>query len=511
MIDIYFELKNLVDYAVRKELIDEEDRVYAMNGLLEVLGEDYLVESPEETREEPVEDILNRIRIWAVENGKVENDSNDLLDLLDTRIMGVFVSKPSEFRRRFQLKYEESPKAATDFYYSFAKHTNYIREQRVEKDVKWTYESPYGPLDMTINLSKPEKDPRAIALASKGIFEGQEKYPKCLLCKENEGYAGRIDHPARQNHRIIPVTLGGESWYMQYSPYVYYNEHCIVFKGDHDPMKITPLTIRRLLDFVKQYPHYIIGSNADLPIVGGSILTHDHFQGGNYDFAMAKAKEYDEVDLDRLGIKACKVLWPMSVIRLKGEDTDKLVEASAILMDVWKNYSDPSVGILSHTKEEEHNTITPITRFRDGLYEVDLILRNNRKDEDHPFGIFHSHDQYHHIKRENIGLIECMGLAVLPSRLRTEMGEMKNLILNNRLDEIFASESLRKHGEFAKKIMEENPGAEASQLEETIYAEIGKVFMNVLENCGVFKADDEGKNAFEKCVEVMYERIQGKV
>lgn len=508
MIDIYFELKNLVEYAIRKELIEEDDRVFAMNGLLEALGEDYLHESTEECTEEPVEDILNRIRTWAVDNRKVENDSNELLDLLDTKIMGIFISKPSEFRKKYWAKYSESPKTATDFYYGFAKDTNYIREQRVEKDVKWTYDSPYGPLDMTINLSKPEKDPRAIALASKGIFEGQEKYPKCLLCKENEGYAGRIDHPARQNHRIIPVTLGGEDWFMQYSPYVYYNEHCIVFKGDHDPMKITSHTIRRLLDFVRQYPHYIIGSNADLPIVGGSILTHDHFQGGNYDFAMAKAKEYDEVHLDRLNISACKVLWPMSVMRLKGENLDALVEASAIIIDEWKGYNDHEVGIISHSGDEEHNTITPITRWRDGRYEVDLILRNNRKDEDHPFGIFHSHDQYHHIKRENIGLIECMGLAVLPSRLRTEMGDMKRLILDGKLDEIFASESLKKHGEFARRIMEENPGVNDEKLEKIIYTEIGKVFMNVLENCGVFKADTEGKEAFQKCVEVMYESIQ---
>lgn len=508
MIDINDEIRNLVEYALRKELIDEEDRIYSTNALLEILGEDNYVMHDNEIRTEPVEDILNRIRIWAFENGKVENDSNELLDLLDTRLMGVFVSKPSEFRRKFFEIYAKSKEDATDYYYDFAKNTNYIREQRVAKDIKWSYDSPYGSLDMTINLSKPEKDPRAIALASKGIIEGQEKYPKCLLCKENEGYAGRLDHPARQNHRIVPVTLADEDWFMQYSPYVYYNEHCIVFKGSHDPMKITTKTIRRLLDFVRQFPHYMMGSNADLPIVGGSILTHDHFQGGRYDFAMSKAQEYDEVLLEKSGVTACKLKWPMSVIRLKGRDIEKLIEASGKVIDSWKIYSDEAADILSHSKEEEHNTITPIARFRNDLYEVDLILRNNRKDENHPSGIFHSHEQYHHIKRENIGLIECMGLAVLPARLRKEMADMKMKMLKNDLEGIFASEELSKHAHFAERIMKENEHLTESTIDAVIYHEIGKVFMNVLENCGVFKNDLEGQLAFNRCTEVIYEILE---
>lgn len=509
MIDINDEIRNLVEYALRKELIDEEDRIYSMNALLEILGEDNYVMHDNEIRTEPVEDILNRIRIWAFENRKVENDSNDLLDLFDTRLMGVFVSKPSEFRRKFFEIYAKSKEDATDYYYDFAKNTNYIREQRVAKDIKWSYDSPYGSLDMTINLSKPEKDPRAIALASKGIIEGQEKYPKCLLCKENEGYAGRLDHPARQNHRIVPVTLADEDWFMQYSPYVYYNEHCIVFKGSHDPMKITTKTIRRLLDFVRQFPHYMMGSNADLPIVGGSILTHDHFQGGRYDFAMSKAQEYDEVLLDKSGVTACKLKWPMSVIRLKGRDIEKLIEASGKVIDSWKIYSDETADILSHSGEEEHNTITPIARFRNDLYEVDLILRNNRKDENHPSGIFHSHEQYHHIKRENIGLIECMGLAVLPARLRKEMAEMKMKMLKDDLEGIFASEELSKHAHFARRIMEENEHLSENTIDDVIYHEIGKVFMNVLENCGVFKNDLKGQLAFNRCTEVIYEILEG--
>ncbi len=508
MIDISYEIKSLVDYAVRKKLIEEDDRIYVTNALAEVLNEESFADSTKETADEPVENILERIRIWSVENNKVENDANEFLDLLDTRIMGVFVARPSVFRKEFHDYYKQSPQKATEFYYDFAKNSNYIREQRVAKDIKWTYNTPYGKMDMTINLSKPEKDPRAIALARSGILETHEKYPKCLLCKENEGYAGRIDHPARQNHRIIPLTLNQEEWYMQYSPYVYYNEHCIVFKGSHDPMKITVETIKRLLDFVELFPHYMLGSNADLPIVGGSILTHDHFQGGNYDFAMANAKEYDAVTVEESGIEAVKLYWPMSVIRLKSDCIEKLVDASGKIISTWKNYSDPESGILSHTGEMEHNTITPIVRFRNGQFEVDLILRNNRTDEEYPFGIFHSHEKYHHIKRENIGLIECLGLAVLPSRLRDEMSALKDKIITGDIESIFSDEILNKHGDFAKRILEVHGSLNRDNADEILYQEIGKVFMNVLENCGVFKKNEEGEKAFQKCFEVMYESIR---
>ncbi len=507
MININTEIKKLVEYGKKKYFITNEDEIYIINQILSILNlvdyEDIAGEFPIE----PVEDILNRIRSWAAVNNVVENDSNELLDLLDTKIMGIFASKPSEFRKQFFDCYKESPLKATEFYYDYAKNINYIREQRVEKDIKWVHETPYGNLDMTINLSKPEKDPRAIALSAKV----SSNYPKCLLCKENEGYAGRLDHPARQNHRIVPITLAEEQWFMQYSPYVYYNEHCIVFKGEHDPMKITKLTIQRLLDFIELFPHYILGSNADLPIVGGSILTHDHFQGGNYSFAMARAKELNKVHLASVDVEACTLQWPMSVIRLKGENPQNLIKVSDQIIKNWKVYSDPEVNILSHSQGEEHNTITPITRFRHGKFEVDLILRNNRTSEEHPFGIFHSHKKYHHIKWENIGLIECMGLAVLPSRLKTEMALMKEHIKNKSIDAMETNEILNKHMNFANEIVEKynylNELEFYKNLDDIVEAEIGEVFYHVLLNCGVFKDTVDGQQAFKKCCEVMYENF----
>lgn len=508
MIDIYVEMKNLVAYGLQEGLIEEEDRVFVVNQLLDILGLHGYVETSGAPEVAPVEDLLARFRAWAVDQQVVPNDSNEVLDLLDTRIMGVFSPKPSVFRKDFYRRYEQSPKMATEFYYQYAKKINYIREQRVAKDIKWTYDTPYGTLDMTINLSKPEKDPRAIALASKGIMDGEEKYPLCLLCKENEGYAGRMGHPARQNHRIIPVTLAHEEWYMQYSPYVYYNEHCIVFKGNHDPMKISEKTVGRLLDFVKLFPHYIMGSNADLPIVGGSILTHDHFQGGHYDFAMSRAKETPMKKLEKLGVSVSKLYWPMSVIRLKGKDPEVLTQVFSGFLSRWKNYSDEQVALRSHTGETEHNTITPIARYREGHYEVDLVLRNNRTDEKHPHGIFHSAEQYHHIKRENIGLIECMGLAVLPARLREEMAQVKSKLLQGDLAGIYAEESLKKHGDFAKYLLEMDGPKDSEGLEELIYSEIGRVFMEVLESCGIFKNDPAGQEAFDRCMEVLYEGLE---
>lgn len=507
MININVEIKKLVEYGKKKHFITNDDEIYCINQILSILNLVEYKDVPRDFPDEPVEDILNIMRTWAVANNVVENDSNDVLDLLDTKIMGIFASKPSEFRKQFFDYYHESPVKATEFYYDYAKNINYIREQRIAKDIKWVHETPYGNLDMTINLSKPEKDPRAIAKSAKI----SSNYPKCLLCKENEGYAGRLDHPARQNHRIVPMTLANESWYMQYSPYVYYNEHCIVFKGEHDPMKITKLTIERLLDFVELFPHYMMGSNADLPIVGGSILTHDHFQGGNYTFAMAEAKELNQVHLASVDVEASTLHWPMSVIRLKGEEKKNLIQVADQIINKWKVYSDPEVNILSHTKGEEHNTITPITRFRDGKFEVDLILRNNRTSEKHPFGIFHSHQKYHHIKWENIGLIECMGLAVLPSRLKTEMALMKDHIKSKTIDAMENSEALHKHMNFALDIVEKYKAMSETEFHENLDAivemEIGEVFYHVLLNCGVFKDTEEGQQAFRKCCEVMYENF----
>ena len=501
------EIKSLVDYAVRERLIETEDRIYAVNRLLEILHLDHYTEGTDSIPYASVEDILEKFRQWAVETSFVPNDSNEVLDLFDTKLMSVFVSKPSDFRKKYFELWKESPEKATEYYYHFAKKSNYIREQRVAKDIKWVYETPYGLIDMTINLSKPEKDPRAIALASKGLNTESEKYPKCLLCKENEGYAGRLDHPARQNHRIIPITLADESWYMQYSPYVYYNEHCIVFKGNHEPMKISGKTIERLLEFVSAYPHYMIGSNADLPIVGGSILTHDHFQGGRYEFAMSKAKEYDKIPIPAYGVELSKLYWPMSVIRLKGKDVKNLVKVSELILSVWKNYEDHQVGIISKSGDTEHNTITPITRFRNNLFEVDLILRNNRTDEQYPFGIFHSQEEYHHIKRENIGLIECLGLAVLPARLRDEMNLLKQFMFKKDLEGIYSNEILNKHGHFARRILDENQFSSEEEIEAKLYDEIGYVFMKVLENCGVYKKDNDGEKAFQRFIEVIHENL----
>lgn len=501
MKDINLDVKRLVAYAVRKQLIEESDRIYATNALMEVLTEDHYMDVDGPCPEEPVEDILHRIRLWAVENEKVENDSNELLDLLDTKLMGVFVSKPSEYMKKFWAHYGMSPKSATEFSYDFARATNYIREQRVAKDVKWIHETPFGPLDLTINLSKPEKDPRVIAKARTAAHGA---YPQCLLCKENEGYAGRLDYPARQNHRIIPLTLAGEPWFMQYSPYVYYNEHCIVFKGEHEPMKITPKTIHRLLDFVTLFPHYLMGSNADLPIVGGSILTHDHFQGGNFEFGLAKAKEENVVPLGNSGVEAGIVHWPMSVIRLKGSAPEELLKVATLILERWKTYSDAEVDLLAATEGEEHNTITPVVRFRKGSYEVDLILRNNRRDEQHPTGIFHTQPQYHHIKWENIGLIECMGLAVLPGRLKKEFERMKAPMLQGNWEAIAQDEELKKHKDFARDILLRYKDLSEENYEGILFQEIGEVFHRILLDCGIFKHDEKGRAAFDRCCEALY-------
>lgn len=504
MIEINKEITRLVDYAVSKGLTRERDRIFVINRILEIIGEDGYEDRAEyHERIGEVEEILEGFREWAVQNGRVENDSVDVLDLFDTKIMGALLKTPSEFELEFQSHYMNSPEDATAFYYDYSINSNYIREKRVAKDIRWSYETEYGAIDMTINLSKPEKDPRAIAQMK---FMKDSYYPKCMICKENEGYAGRLNHPARQNLRTISIELADEPWFLQYSPYVYYNEHCIVFKGEHSPMRVTEKTFRRLLEFNGLFPHYVIGSNADLPIVGGSILTHDHFQGGNYEFAMARAEERDHRVFQQSGITACTLHWPMSVIRLKGADIEALVKASGTILDRWRQYSDESVGIVAHTNGDGHNTITPITRFRDGLYEVDMILRNNRTDEEHPFGIFHSRERFHHIKRENIGLIEAMGLAVLPSRLKKEMGQVKEFILNGDVEAIFRDDELEKHGHFAMTIME---GHEVTRenIDSIIDMEIGKVFLSVLKDAGVFKDTEEGKDAFLKCCEVLYEGL----
>ena len=429
----------LVKYGLTTGLVDPADEVYTVNRLLEVLGvddiEDETFEKVEaqpawtqEEAEEKLEGILEDMMTYAYDNGIMKENSIVYKDLFDTKLMGCLVNAPSVIRARFKDLYDnESSLAATDYFYKLSCDSNYIRRQRIKKDMKWTTDTEYGTLDVTINLSKPEKDPKAIAAAKNAK---QSAYPKCQLCKENEGYAGRVNHPARENHRIIPVTINNSQWFFQYSPYVYYNEHCIVFNSKHTPMKIERATFGKLLDFVTQFPHYFVGSNADLPIVGGSILSHDHFQGGHYTFAMAKAPIEKEITFKGYeDVEAGIVKWPMSVIRIKSADRDKLIDLADKILLAWRGYTDEEAFIFAETDGEPHNTITPIARRRDGDYELDLVLRNNITTEEHPLGVYHPHAHLHHIKKENIGLIEVMGLAVLPARLKGEMAELKDAII----------------------------------------------------------------------------------
>ena len=410
----------------------------------------------------------------------------------------MLTPSPSVVQRTFAEKYTESPKEATDYYYAFSQATNYIRKDRIAKDEKWVTDTEYGPIDITINLSKPEKDPRDIAKAGKAKASG---YPSCLLCRENEGYAGHFNHPARQNHRIVPMTLGGEDYYLQYSPYVYYNEHCIIFNKEHIPMKINKATFEKLLEFVEKFPHYTAGSNADLPIVGGSILSHDHFQGGNYTFAMARAP-YEKMFVMKEwpNVTAGIVKWPMSVIRLQGKDLAEIADAADHILKTWRGYTDKEAFIFSETDGTPHNTITPIARRRGDLLELDLVLRNNITTEEHPMGVYHPHSEYHHIKKENIGLIEVMGLAVLPARLKKEMADLETALLQGA--DIRGDEVLAKHADWAEKWMSENE-VNSENIHGIVQAEIGKVFAKVLECAGVYKRTEEGMKAFDRFVEVI--------
>jgi UDPglucose--hexose-1-phosphate uridylyltransferase len=434
---------------------------------------------------------------YAGEQGMIEADNITQRDLFDTKIMSMLLPRPSEVIRRFWKIYkEESPRAATDFYYKFSQDTDYIRRYRVCRDQKWVTPTEYGDMDITINLSKPEKDPKAIAAAK---LAKQSGYPKCLLCMENEGYAGRINHPARQNHRIIPVEINHSKWGFQYSPYVYYNEHCIVFNSQHIPMKIEHDTFCKLFDFVKQFPHYIVGSNADLPIVGGSILSHDHFQGGNYEFAMAKAPVERQFSVRGYeDVQAGIVKWPMSVIRLWGEDTDRIIALADRILDTWREYTDEDAFIYANTDGEPHNTITPIARKRGDNYELDLVLRNNITTEEHPLGVYHPHAKLHHIKKENIGLIEVMGLAILPARLKNEMELLADAILNGK--DIRSIEVLEKHADWAEEFIPRYSDINQGNVMDIIHSEIGKVFSQVLEDAGVYKRDAKGQEAFDRFV-----------
>ena len=488
-------IDELVEYGIRHNLIESADKVYITNRLMELLQCNEYTGYCEKTKIRPVHEILKDILNYALEEKILEEDTITAKDLFDTKVMGIITPLPSTVQRIFEEKYQRSPKEATDYYYEFSQATNYIRKDRIVKDEKWVTETEYGPIDITINLSKPEKDPRDIAKAGKAKASG---YPACLLCRENEGYAGRFDHPARQNHRIIPITLEEEEYYLQYSPYVYYNEHCIIFNKEHTPMKIDKAVFRKLLGFVEQFPHYTAGSNADLPIVGGSILSHDHFQGGNYTFAMAKAP-YEKMFTMKAwpNVTAGIVKWPMSVIRLQSRKLDEIADAADHILRTWRGYTDEDAYIFSETDGTPHNTITPIARMRGNLLELDLVLRNNITTEEHPMGVYHPHSQYHHIKKENIGLIEVMGLAVLPARLKKEMADLEAAILsgaNLREDEV-----LEKHADWAEKWMAENE-VTAENIHDIVQVEIGKVFSKVLECAGVYKRTKEGMEAFDRFI-----------
>ena len=492
MIDVSIE--KLVNYAISKGLIEECDRVWAENALLSALRLDSFTR-PENVEDAALEPILAELIAYGVENGLLDYSITEK-DLFDSRLMGLLTPRPSEVIGKFRTLYAEDPKKATDYYYDLSRATDYIRTYRVVKDLKWKSETEYGELDITVNLSKPEKDPKAIAAAGKAKASG---YPKCLLCREAEGYAGRLDYPGRANHRLIPLKLNGENFFLQYSPYVYYNEHCIVLNSQHVPMKINKAAFCKLLDFVDLFPHYFLGSNADLPIVGGSILSHDHFQGGHYTFAMAKAEIEHELSFSGFeDVKAGIVKWPMSVIRLRCADKQRVAELADKILAAWRGYSDPSVTVFAETDGEPHNTITPIARRRDGDFEMDLVLRNNLTTEEYPLGLFHPHQELHHIKKENIGLIEVMGLAVLPARLKAELRELENLIIEG--GDIAASETCAKHAPWVEELKTRYTFT-PENTESILRQEVGVVFMKVLEHAGVFKRDEQGRAAFLRFAE----------
>jgi len=487
-------IDSLVSYAMNCGLAEPVDHTVLTNRLLDLLHKDDYIPS-DEPQSEDLEEILSGILEYAVEKGLCD-DGITARDIFDTRIMGAVTPMPREVIGIFRYLYQESPQAATDWYYKFSCDTDYIRRYRIAKDMRWKYPSEYGEMDITINLSKPEKDPKAIAAAKNAP---QNAYPKCQLCVENEGYAGRMNHPARANHRIIPIEVCGQDWCLQYSPYVYYNEHCIVFNSRHIPMKIDKAAFEKLLDFVRIFPHYFVGSNADLPIVGGSILSHEHFQGGHYTFAMETAPV--ETELCFRGyedVQAGIVKWPMSVIRLRGNDPARIADLADKILSAWRGYSDESVGVIAFSDEEPHNTITPIARRRGELFELDLVLRCNITSEEHPLGVFHPHADKHHIKKENIGLIEVMGLAVLPSRLKGELTELAAAVAANK--DIAADETLGKHAAWVEELKQSYTFTEENAL-DIILKETGKVFVAVLEDAGVYKNTSEGKKAFRNFVE----------
>lgn len=495
---LYENLKKLVEYGIQTGLTPECERIYTTNLLLELFHEDNYEDAAIDTSSIDLETVLKALLDEAVARGIIE-DSIVYRDLFDTKLMNCLLPRPAQVQNTFQEKYNISPEAATDYYYKFSQDSDYIRRYRVKKDLKWTVDSPYGEIDITVNLSKPEKDPKAIA-AAKNAASGS--YPKCQLCVENEGYAGRANHPARENHRIMPVTINDSAWGFQYSPYVYYNEHCIVFNGQHTPMKIDHSAFVKLFDFVKLFPHYFLGSNADLPIVGGSILSHDHFQGGHYTFAMAKAPIEREVTIPGYeDIETGIVKWPLSVIRIRHKDEKRLIELADHILDHWRSYTDETAYIFAETNGEPHNTITPIARKIGDTYELDLALRNNITNEEHPLGVYHPHAQYHNIKKENIGLIEVMGLAVLPSRLKNELEILADYIADGK--DIRSNEIIAKHADWAAAFLQKYDHITSENVMDILKEEVGIVFTHVLEDAGVYKCTPEGREAFMRFIQTL--------
>lgn len=543
LVKVYSAIDALVEHGVREGLCEQSDRVYVTNILLAKLGLDSyepetdaaMLKDMLEVKVLPaeveggapvrvftgLEKALGVLLDYEAEQGMLENDSTVYRDLADTNLMNSMVARPSDIIKKFYDIYNnQSPKAATDWYYGISRASDYIRTYRVAKDIRWTASTEYGDLVITINLSKPEKDPKAIAAA---LTMKQSSYPKCLLCRENEGYAGRVNHPARENHRIIPVTINSTPWFIQYSPYVYYNEHCIVFNSEHTPMKIDRAAFAKLLDFLKQFPHYMVGSNADLPIVGGSILTHDHFQGGCYEFPMAKAPIEQYVHIKGFeDVEAGIVKWPMTVLRVRSTDADRLADCAETVLKTWREYCDEDAFIYAYSDVETelpvvdaptkyddrdpkyipHNTITPIARRRGDVFEMDLVLRNNITTAEHPLGVFHPHAEYHHIKKENIGLIEVMGLAILPARLKSELADLETAMLENR--DIRDDEKLNKHADWVDMIREKYSAEDLRRpaaLGKIIQDEVGLVYSGLLEQCGVFKHNEEGRKQFIRFIE----------
>ena len=488
-------IRKLVCYGLEHKLFEKRDEIYITNLLLDALKLDS-IECDEVYDNVDLESTLGELLDYAAEKGIID-EGITARDLFDTKLMGLMLPRPSFVTDKFYELYRESPQKATEYFFNLSRDSDYIRRYRIKKDVKWTTDTEYGTLDITINLSKPEKDPKAIAAAKNAPQAG---YPKCMLCKECEGYAGRINYPARQNHRIIPVTINNSNWFFQYSPYVYYNEHCIVFNGEHTPMAINKATFIKLFDFVKAFPHYFVGSNADLPIVGGSILSHDHFQGGNYTFAMAKAPVETELKFQGFeDIKAGIVKWPMSVIRLNGKDTDRIIELADKILAAWRGYTNEDAFIFAETNGEKHNTITPIARKNGENFELDLVLRNNITTPEHPMGVYHPHAELHHIKKENIGLIEVMGLAVLPARLKDEMALLGEAMLKNV--DLKEDDILSKHAAWADEIKAKYSDINENNIDSILKTEIGIVFSKVLEHAGVFKRNDNGLKAFIRFAE----------